>query len=529
MDLQHLQGSIINQSTRPHDIEKIMHETELLPIILDGNPIATFVIDTDHLVVHWNRACELMTGMSKEMMIGRTVDSTAFYPDQQQRPVLANVVLDMDESLMMQYYREAGIVPSALLEETFEVKSELVLKNGVNTYAHFIATRLRDSSGKVIGAIETLQDITDIILAELEIKKGKEAAESANRAKSEFLANMSHELRTPMNGIIGMTELVLNSELNGEQREYLEMVRFSADNLLILINDILDFSKIEAGRMELEEIEFELEPLVSNTLKCLKVQTLGKNLRLSSSVNDDIPARLVGDPMRLQQLIMNLAGNAIKFTKQGEVCLHVVPEHTDCNGDGSEGGCRLHFSVSDTGIGIPAEKIGSIFHAFTQVDGSTTRKYGGTGLGLAICSRIVTLMGGKIWVESEIGAGSTFHFTLDFSVARQRGRIFPVRPCTATVPEQTGTVSTGTGETVNILVAEDNLVNQRLTAGILEKRGHSVTLVSNGKDVLKALQYTKFSLVLMDLQMPELDGFETTAIIRVASIPLLTLIPLLSH
>lgn len=504
----------MNQPAVIHDIQMLMQETELLSVFLDGNPVATFVIDTDHRVVHWNRTCELMTGMTKEKMMGRPVDSTVFYPGQEQRPVLADVVLDMDENLMLRYYHDAGIEKSALLAETFEVKSELVMKNGMNTYTHFIATRLRDGSGKIIGAIETLQDITGRKLAELEIERARDAAERASRAKNEFLANMSHELRTPLNGIIGMTELVLNSGISGEQRDYLEMVKFSADNLLRHINNILDFSKIEAGKMELEEIEFDLRPLLSNTLKCMKVQTLGKNLRLSCSVSDDVPDKLLGDSLRLQQIFINLIGNAIKFTEQGEINLHVMPGQPPHAGNDRESGCRLHFSVSDTGIGIAAEKIDSIFHAFTQADGSITRKYGGTGLGLAICSRIVTLMHGTIWVDSEIGTGSTFHFISNFGVARQSSGIFADREGTSTTPGQQEILSAGTRQKLNILVAEDNPVNQRLTAGILKKYGHQVSLVSNGKEVLNVLRHTQFSMVLMDLQMPELDGIETTAIIR---------------
>lgn len=487
---------------------------ELLSLSLDCNPIATFVIDANHRVVNWNRACELMTGMSKEMIVGKQVDSRAFYPDQPQRPVLADVVLDMDVELMMRYYREAGIEPCSHQKETFEVKSELVMKNGINTYAHFIATRLRDEAGNIIGAIETLQDITGRKLAELEIRKAKEAAEVANRAKSEFLANVSHELRTPMNGIIGMTELVLDSVLTGEQREYLEMVRISADTLLDLINNILDFSKVEAGRMELEKIEFELEPLLTNTLKCLKVQALGKTLHLTSSISDDIPVKLVGDPTRLQQLIMNLVGNAIKFTKNGEICLKVDPEPVNGAIAGANDVCRLHFSVSDTGIGIPSDKLDLIFKSFTQVDGSTTRKYGGTGLGLAICSKIVDLMGGGIWVDSEMGKGSTFHFTANFGAAVESSQIAPENVSATTPIEQVIRGANESCRKLMILVAEDNLINQRLTAAVLEKRGHSVVLVSNGKEVLKALQRKKFDMVLMDLQMPELDGFETTSIIR---------------
>lgn len=402
-------------STKSLDIRDLMQKIDLLSALMDGSPIATFVIDTDHRVIHWNRACEILTGVPREKMVGKPVDSKAFYPDQPQRPVLANVVLNMDKDMMMQYYGEAGLEESTIQAETFEVKSELVMKNGVNTYAHFIATRLRNSDGKVIGAIETLQDITDEKVAELEIIKARKAGEAANRAKNEFLANMSHELRTPMNGILGVTDFLLNTGLNTEQREYTEMLKESADNLLNLINNILDFSNIEADRTELAKIEFELEPLLSDTLMCLEALTIGRNLRLSFSASDSIPAKLIGDPWQLKKILVHLVGNAIKFTKQGEVCVRVVPEQSSSIAGGNSDGRNLHFSVTDTGIGIPAEKIDSIFQAFTQADGSSTRNHEGTGLGLlAICDRIVKLKGGNIWVESEVGSGSTFHFTARF-------------------------------------------------------------------------------------------------------------------
>jgi PAS domain S-box-containing protein len=448
-----------------------------------GDPI--FVKDRQHRCVLVNDAACKLFGCSCEDIVGKT--AYELFPTKG----MADISWEMDEEVFL-----TGVENVNEETNTYapgETRTVLVKK-----------TLYTDNAGNKF-LVGVTRDITDRKLAENELKEAKEAAEAAVRSKSEFLANMSHEIRTPLNAVVGLTGLLLSADLTPEQRDYVETVRSSGNSLLSVINDILDFSKIEGGKMELENQPFDLRGCIEVALDLVEANAAEKGLTLRYSLGDRVPATIMGDVTRLRQVLANLLSNAVKFTDRGTVEISVTGQTV------ADDQFEVHFAIIDTGIGIPEDKLGRLFQSFSQIDSSTTRKYGGTGLGLAISKRLVEMMGGRIWVESRLGKGSTFHFTIMAKAATAK----QAHSAAATASQEQRMCSKlDRSRPLRILLAEDNAVNQKVALQMLKRLGHNADVAANGLEVLQALERQQYDVVLMDVQMPEMDGIDAARKIR---------------
>ena len=460
--------------------ESLVESEERFRIMADSCPTIIWVTDAQGKIRMTNRMCREFFGATFEQGLEREQLRTMLHPE--------------DQSDYIDKFRAA-----LQKREPFHAEARVRRSDGEWRWTVSYAEPRLSLSGDFLGYVGISPDITDRKNSEVALQRAKEAAEIANRAKSEFLANMSHEIRTPMNGVIGLTDLALDTDLTAEQRGYLQDVKISAESLLRILNDILDFSKIEAGKLEFEAIEFDLRPSVMSVLKVVGARAAEKKLELACDFDPRVPARVIGDPGRLQQILMNLTGNAIKFTESGEVIVAVDVLQNIA------GAVQLHFSVKDTGIGIPADKHQQVFSPFTQADTSSTRKFGGTGLGLSISSQLIEMMGGRIWLESKEGIGSTFHFSVRLAKATPRGH--EKRPAVEALKGQ------------SVLVVDDSESNRRILEKILVSAGLKPVLADSGYTALEALKRANnrgesFKHIVADTQMPGTDALEFLEALR---------------
>ncbi len=461
-------------------VEDALRESEnRYRTIFETTGTAMVILDDKGLVSLANCEAERLTGYTKQELLGKVTWSDSVAESEVDR---------------LRNYRERRLREPESAPKSYE--TQLVDQSGRTKHVYVTV----DSIPERREIVASLIDISERKRAEEALRQAKEAAESATRAKGEFLANMSHEIRTPLYAVSGMIDLMLDSELNSRQLERARIAKAAANTLLSLINDILDLSKIEAGRLDLEEIDFDIRFVFSNAESLLAVRANGKNLALKYEIDEAVPHCLRGDPNRLQQVLLNLGANAVKFTEEGNITFLVELQEQ------SDDEVVLHFSVSDTGIGIAPDKRQAIFDRFSQADPSTTRKYGGAGLGLAISCQLSRAMGGDMWVESEPGKGSVFHFTVRLRLGDSGD--------TAPVSNQSPVSKTGEFFGLRVLLAEDNAFNQAVAVEVLKKQGCVVVVAANGREAVELFDPEKFDIVLMDLQMPELDGYEATRIIR---------------
>jgi len=471
-------GSMFDSTEHKTTLDSLRESEAKFRSYIEFAPIGVTVVNQAGRYVEVNRAAAVMLGYSETELVGMSVTD----------------ILSPD-------YRETGLHNfEKLKREGFTTRETLLVRKDKSlVWVSLQAVKLDDDH-----YLGFFQDITERKQAEQALITAKEAADAANAAKSQFLANMSHELRTPLNGIIGMSGLLLDTDLTQEQIEYAGIALKSSKELLNLIDELLDFARIEAGKLMFENSDFNLRTVLKETLQILLLQAEEKGLHLTWQVEPDVPLQLRGDPGRLAQIIRNIVGNGIKFTRRGGVSVHVTREGEEAQR------VTLRFAITDTGIGIPPEYRERIFTPFVQVDGSSTRQYDGTGLGLAISSQLAELLDGSIEVMSNTGSGSTFRISLPFE--RQEQRTDDVQEDKIRVPF--AAPGAGAPQRARILLAEDHTTNRRVIKMMLNKLGYEADAVANGLDAVKALESTPYDLVLMDCQMPEMNGYDATAIIR---------------
>ncbi len=473
--------------------EVIRNSEQQMAQIIDFLPDPTWVIDNDGKVVKWNRAIEELLGIKASDIVGKGDYEYALPFYGERRPVLIDLVRDWNADYEKKYI-SVKKVGEKLISESHHPS---LGRDGI--YLQGTAGLLHDAAGEVTGAIESLRDITESKRMEAELIQAKQAADEANQAKGDFLANMSHEIRTPMNAVIGMAHLALKTDLTPKQRDYLKKIQSSANSLLGIINDILDFSKIEAGKLDMETVDFNLDDVLENLANLVTVKAQEKeNLEVLFAADPNVPRYLVGDPLRLGQVLINLANNAVKFTEEGEIVVSVKKVES------LDDQVKLQFAVSDTGIGLTKEQMGKLFQSFSQADTSTTRKYGGTGLGLAISKKLVNMMDGDIWVESETGQGTSFIFTARLGLGKE------------TVKKRFTVAADLRG--MKVLVVDDNATSREILKDILESFSFEVVLAASGEEGITEVEYAPadapFELVVMDWKMPGMDGIEASTRIK---------------
>ena len=466
-----ISGTLTDVTRRRQALEQLRDQLQFFRSVIEVIPIPINLKDNACRYVQYNKAFAEFHGIDREIWIGKTVFDLLSADEA--------IIHDKMDRLLLQ---QPG-------EQNYERR--LVTHRGETRDAILRKATLLRSDGSVAGVVGTIVDITEAKRASEDLRLAKEGAEAANRAKSEFLANMSHEIRTPMNGIIGMTDLVLDSDLDEEQREYLQIVKSSSESLLTVLNGILDLSKIEAGKLQVENIPFNLWSAVGDALRTMSLAAHEKGLELVCDIAHDVPASAIGDPGRLRQILVNLVGNAVKFTEKGEIVVRAVCERRTGNA------ASIHFSVRDSGIGIQADKLHAIFDAFCQEDSSITRRYGGSGLGLAICRGLVEALNGCLWAESVVGQGSTFHFNVCLDVC--------VNPI-ASQPE----LELISG--ARILVVDDHALSRQAIVRKLKDAGADVSEAESGEQALRRMRALEgrncFDAVVLDSSMPGMDGFE---------------------